>query len=246
MNGGLMISGNAPDKPYWQFRMLAAIARTAGKGAVLKSLPGFLKLLIRDIKQYGLKGADNMAVMGFGSLVRSNMNMRGAFKYGGSFHTSMGSLVSIDNAVRGAKIGKQIKQRFIDDKIIFDDGADNAWGGLYEGGAYAHLEELAMYDPRDERSRTRMVDFIIETNMACIEHNCGDALNAIGPPNHLLYSPACMNYDDWQQNIKAALDPKNASDATMYTDPEFAKNPPQIATSALSRVLQEKTKLEID
>ncbi len=68
----------------------------------------------------------------------------------------MGALVSWDTAIRGAKVGKAIKDRFIERNILFDDGGDNAWGGLYEGGAYSHLEELAMYDPRDAYCRERL------------------------------------------------------------------------------------------
>ncbi|MGW8323580.1 MAG: hypothetical protein ACWGSD_18710, partial [Thermodesulfobacteriota bacterium] len=245
--GGLLLSGMSADKPVWLFRLLSAVARHAGAKLVLRSLPSFLKLLWRDIKRYGMKkGSDYMAAMTYEAMVRSGMNMRGAFKYGGSFHTSMGALISWDAAVRGAKVGMQIKKRFIEEKVIFDDGADNAWGGLYEAGAYGHLEELAMYDPRDPYCRERIVDFILETNLASIDQVCGDPINGIGLLAHSIYSPACMHYDDWQQKIKAALDPANASEANMYTDPEFAKNPPAWATEALQRVLRERTEIHVD
>jgi hypothetical protein len=223
LGGGLMLPGMSLDKLYWQTKGLAAVAKRSGSGAVLKSIPGFLKLIWRDIKLYGLKGADYLPNMVYSTMLRSHLN-----------------------AIRGAKVGEQIKRRFIEKKIIFDDGADNAWGGLYEGGAYSHLEELAMYDPRDEYCRERVIDFLVETNLACIDHVCGDPINAIGPPNHLIFSPACMNYDDWQQKIKATLDPDNLSDPFMYTDPEFAKNPPASTQNAFERVMKERVKIEID
>jgi len=245
--GGLLVNGLSPDKPVWMLRLLAAVARHAGAKAVLRSVPGFLKLIWRDVKRYGLKkGSDYLAAMSYEAMLRSGMNMRGAFKYGGSFHTSMGALVSWDASVRGAKVGMQIKKRFIEEKVIFDDGADNAWGGLYEGGAYGHLEELAMYDPRDPYCRERIVDFILETNLASIDQVCGDPINGIGPFAHSIFSPACMDYDDWQQKIKAALDPANASESNMYTDPEFARNPPAALTEASQRVLRERTEIHVD
>ena len=123
----------------------------------------------------------------------------GVFRFGGTFHTAMGSLVSWDNAVRGAKVGMQVKRKYIDDGVLFDDGADNAWGGLYEGGVYSHLEELACYD-----------------------------------------------YDRWQQKIKAALNPRNASDASFYTDPEFEKDPPPQYAKAVARVNADRAKVVID
>ncbi len=55
-----------------------------------------------------------------------------------------------------------------------------------------------------------------------------------------------MHYDDWQQKIKASLDPNDASDAMMYTDPDFAKNPPEAYTKALARIRAERAKIELD
>ena len=83
-----------------------------------------------------------------------------------------------------------------------------------------------------------------ETNMACIDYRCGDSLNAIGPPNHALYSPACMHYDEWQQKIKEALDPQNMSDAAWYTDPTYVDDPPEEAVQAMERAANDRTEIE--
>jgi len=246
LDGGLVLSGNDPAKTWWMMRAMRAVGRKIGLKAVLRSIPGLVKLMVRDIKMFGPKGADYLSVLGYEAMVRSGMNMRGAFRFGGSFHTSMGALLSWDTAIRGARVGEQIKKKFIEKKTIFDDGADNAWGGMYEGGAYSHLEELAMYDPRDQYCREHLIDFVIETNLACIEHTCGDPINGIGPSNHSILSPAIMNYDTWQQKIKAALDPKNASDASFYTDPNFAEKPGGLAEKAMERVLAERAKIVLD
>jgi len=180
----------------------------------------------------------------YGAAIRSGDNMKAAFRYGGSFHTSMGALGSLDCAVRGAIAGEQIKKSFIERGTIFDDGCDNAWGGVYEGGCFAHLEELAMYDPRDPYCREHLSDFIIETNQACIDHHLGMPINAIGPPNHIAFNSECMHYDRWQREIKAALDPANASDPSFYTDPSFQPGPSFQA--AMARVEKHRAKIVFD
>jgi glycolate oxidase len=246
VGAGLLLSGGGLDKPYWVLRALRALARKAGWKAVLASLPGFWRhVLSRQVRRHGLaRGLDRMSNTMYGAAIRSGDNMKAAFRYGGSFHTSMGALSSLDCAIRGAIAGEQIKKSFIERGTIFDDGCDNAWGGVYEGGCFAHLEELAMYDPRDPRCREELADFIIETNQACIEHRLGMPINAIGPPNHIAYSPACMNYDRWQREIKAALDPANASDPSFYTDPGFRPGPGFQA--AMERVEKNRARIVFD
>ena len=101
-----------------------------------------------------------------------------------------------------------------------------------------------MYDPRDSDCREHLSDFIIETNQACIQHRLGMPINAIGPPNHIAYSPACMDYDRWQREIKAALDPANASDPSFYTDPSFTPGPSLQA--AMERVERHRTRIVLD
>jgi glycolate oxidase len=246
LNGGILFGGYAWDKGLWALRMVSAVRRKMGTKKLLQSLPGLAKMTIKFVKKYGLAGLDYIPALGYESMIRQGMQLRGAFKYSGSFHTSMGALQCWDAAVRGAKIGEIVKRRYINDGLIFDDGADNAWGGLYEGGAYSHLEELAMYDPRDERSSQAVLNFVVETNLVSVEQRCGDPINAIGPANHVVYNESCMNYDNWQQRIKKELDPNNVSDAGFYTDPGFAENPPKGALEILERVLKNRTAVKIE
>lgn len=240
LHGGMMMSGVSPSSFYWLARMLAVLKKRIGIGDLVRSIPGLTKVYGRAIRKYGPRdGLNFLPMMMYQSLLRSNMNMRGVFRFGGSFWTAMGALVTWDNAIRGAQVGAQVKQKYIDDKVIFDDGADNAWGGLYEGGAYAHLEELCCYDPTDETCRDRVLDYIIDTNLAVIENKCGDSLNAMGPGNHMLYSPHCDNYDVWQQRIKAAVDPDNHADASLYTDPDY--QPSEHMLKCMQRVVASRS-----
>ncbi len=245
LGGGMLSNDLSPAAVGSLLRAVLTIGRRIGVAAGLRSLPALLQLLARDGQRYGWSrlGRTLPSVV-YQSLVRSGMNMRGVFRFAGTFWTAMGSLVSWDNAIRGAKVGAQVKQKYIDQGVIVDDGADNAWGGLYEGGAYAHLEELAMYDQRDPRCREGVFDYILETNLACIEHRCGDSLNAVGPPAHALFSPECMDYDRFTQRIKAELDPNNAAEARMFTDPHFV--PPQHMQASMARVTASRAPIRVD
>ncbi|RME50530.1 MAG: FAD-binding oxidoreductase [Deltaproteobacteria bacterium] len=220
--GGWLSNDLSPAGIVATLRFMRTILRQVGARRFLASLPGFVRLLLREGRRYGWhRTPEALPALIYQSVVRAGMNMRGVFRFAGTFWTAMGSLVTWDNAIRGAKVGAQVKEKYIREGAIVDDGGDNAWGGLYEGGLYAHLEELAMYDQTDPASHERIGEYVIETNLACIEHHCGDSLNAVGPPAHALFSPVCMNYDTFTQRIKAAFDPKNASEASVYTDPDF-------------------------
>jgi hypothetical protein len=241
--GGLMMVGSGLSGLYWSLRSLRAVARDIGWGPILRSLPGMASVAGGRIEGLSSENIRKQSNSLYDAFVRNGMQMRGVFRFGGTFHTAMGSLVSWDNAVRGAKVGAQVKRKYINDKVLFDDGSDNAWGGLYEGGAYSHLEELACYDPRDKHCLEHANDYCIDANMACIDHTLGDCINGVGPGNHLIYSPHCYDYDQWQQRIKAALDPNNASDPSFYTDPEFAKDPPPRYAKAVARVKADRAKV---
>lgn len=237
LNGGMIMSGLGLQSAFWMLRLIMTLRRRLGTLAILRSIPSFIGLQVRNARRHGLKrGLGLMSSIMYQALVRHNLNMRGSFRFSGSFRTSMGALVTWDNAIHGAKVGAEIKKKYIKRGILFDDGADNAWGGLYEDGAYAHLEELACYDPTDNHCQEHMLDYMVETNIACIDHKCGDSLNAIGPAMHHIYSEPCSGYDRWQQALKKSLDPANASDASYYTDPDFAAKMPERLKTVLARV----------
>jgi hypothetical protein len=53
-----------------------------------------------------------------------------------------------------------------------------------------------------------------------------------------------MDYDRWQREIKAALDPANASDPSFYTDPSFTPGPGLQA--AMARVEKNRARIVFD
>lgn len=245
LRGGSLSNDLSLSGLFQLIRFAGTFRRRVGWMALLRSLPGMLGMLVRAARRHGWARASVfLPQLVYQALLRSGMNVRGSFRFAGSFWTAMGSLVTWDNAILGAKVGEQVKQKYIKQGAILDDGGDNAWGGLYEGGAYAHLEELAMYDQTDPKCKQGVVDYILETNLACIENRCGDSLNAVGPTSHVLFSPVCMNYDRYTQRIKAEFDPKCVAESSVYTDAKFVPSPEMEAS--MKRVSSQRAAIDCD
>lgn len=244
LKGGMISSIPGKEGARWARRAMRIAARQAGLLGTLRSLPSMLKMARARATRFSVGDARVAASLGmYLNMVRSSANIRAIFRFGGSFWTSLGSLVAIDNAVWGARVGAQVKLKYIRKGVIFDDDADNAWGGLYESGHYAHLEEVAAYDPTDPTCADGVLDFVTETNLAAIDYKCGLPINAIGPAMSALFSPHCHNYDDWQRKIKSALDPRGVSDATSYVDPEYKGD--ERTSASLARVQADRAPVEM-
>ncbi len=154
----------------------------------------------------------------------------------------MGSMVSIDSAVRGAKLSERVKKKYIDKGVMFDDGADNAWGAIIESDAYGYFEQLACYDPSDPDAATGIREFTLESNLVSMEHHCGPGLFSGGPAVSALLSESCENYNDWQHRIKAVFDPANASEGSFYVDPDYV--PDERMPAELARVQADRAPLD--
>ena len=164
--------------------------------------------------------------LSFLSIVKQCNTMRGVFRLGGGFFTSLGALGSWDWCVEGAKIGEKLKQRYIDSGGLVDDGADNVWGNPYEQGTFGHLEELYMYDITDPESRKASVDYLKSVVEASKEHPLGLGLGTVdgeGSEMHNIFGPIACNYHKWLKAIKKEFDPKTASDPGFYIDPASVK-----------------------
>lgn len=155
----------------------------------------------------------------FLALMKQCFNVRGVFRAGGGFKSSLGALGSWDWCVEGAKIGEKIKKEVINKGVIVDDMADNAWGDVYEHGKYAHLEELFMYDITDPESREGARLFLKNINKVLQEYPLGIGIDSlITPPN--LFGPIACDFHIWLNAIKIAFDPNNASDPSNYMRPK--------------------------
>jgi hypothetical protein len=221
-----------------QLGWVRATAKSVGLPKMVQSVPGFLRIVQRDVRRFGWRrGLVGLPAISYQSTVRMGSMIRAIFRFAGTFWTAMGALTTWDNAIRGCKVGEQVKHKYIREGVIA------AWGGLYEGGAYSHLEEICQYDQRDKERSDRILEYIFETNLACIENHCGDSLNAVAPPSHVMYSPACMDYDKYTQRIKAVFDPNDAADGSGYTDPHY--KPDARALQAIKAALSNRAPIEI-
>ncbi len=163
----------------------------------------------------------------FMAVAKQCNTMRGVFRAGGGFFTSLGALGSWDWCVEGAKVGMQLKQKEIESGGIVDDGAENVWGTPYECGTFSHLEELYMYDIADPESRKSSVRYLKSIPEAAKKFPLGLGLGTIdseGSNMHNIFGPIACNYQRWLKKIKQAFDPNTASDPGFYIDPKVVKD----------------------
>ena len=168
-----------------------------------------------------------LKAMLFMAIAKQCNTMRGVFRAGGGFFTSLGALGSWDWCVEGAKIGKKLKQKEIETGGIVDDGADNVWGLPYENGTFSHLEELYMYDITDPESRKASVRYLKSIAEASQKCPLGLGLGTVdseGSVMHNIFGPIASNYHRWLKAIKSAFDPNTASDPGFYIDPKLVKD----------------------
>ena len=244
LDGGMIANLPPAQYTYWFARFVRTLSRRVSARVLLRSTPGTLKVFAKLGKHFGLRGLPTaISSLTFESATRSGMNMRGIFRFGGSFWTAMGSLVSWDTAIKGARIGAQVKKKYIERGQFFDDGADNAWGGLYENGAYSHLEELACYDPDEKDSGDTAIGYIFETNLASAEHFLSLPLNAVGPQASAFFGPNCGNYHEWQIKIKQAYDPNDASEGSSYVVPDY--KPGGVLKNLAMAVLSDRAEIDL-
>ncbi|NIN00953.1 MAG: FAD-binding protein [candidate division Zixibacteria bacterium] len=148
------------------------------------------------------------------------------FRMGGNFFTAFGGDEAINCTVEQARIGEEIKRRFIAKGAILDDLGDNAWGGIYEHNLFSHTEELTLFDHRDPSHSGQVEDFAAACMNATIEHNLGGGGFAFfaGAHVHETLGPVISNYHVWQRKIKKAFDPDDISDSHYYIHAEQKKD----------------------
>ncbi len=162
-----------------------------------------------------------LKAVAFMAIVKNSQNMRGVFRAGGGFHTSLGALGSWDWCVEGAKIGENLKQKAIYAGGIVDDRADNVWGNPYEQGTFGHLEELFMYDITDQESRKAAVKYLESVVEAAKKYPLGIGLgmgDMEGATPSDIFGPITSNFHIWMKAIKYEFDPNNTSDPGTYIE----------------------------
>lgn len=196
----LILAGSSPREIEYQEKALNEILAETG---------GWIPSLAQD---------PEIQKMAFATLTKMDRQAL-IFRLAGTFHTSFGAPTAWDAAVAGAKVGEEIKKKYVAKGVIVDDGADAAWGGPYEQGRFGHLEELFMYDPSDPESAKGAVEYVAEADAAVLQESLGQPIGVLPSQAVNVYGPACFNYQDWMRRIKKAFDPNVASDPSFYVEP---------------------------
>ncbi|RZN66752.1 MAG: FAD-binding oxidoreductase [Candidatus Methanolliviera hydrocarbonicum] len=142
-----------------------------------------------------------------------------AFRYSSSFATTLGSLVAFDNAVLQSKAASEIKKQFVERGELFEDLADNPWGGIYEGSTcFGHQEEIAFFDAHDLKTHKGWYEFEKTCVQAAVDTPMGVGISALGKGD--IFGPLAGNYHIWQRKVKKAFDKEDLADSTYYITPE--------------------------
>lgn len=143
-----------------------------------------------------------------------------SFRMGGMMGTSFGTCAAFDNCVKQSRVGAELKREFIEDGKLYDDLADNAWGGMYEAsGLYGHQEELFLFDHRNPGHRRGALEYSLRACEMMRDMNFGVGLGAFmldARERDRVFGPATWDYPSWQKRIKEALDPDGLGDPRFY------------------------------
>lgn len=216
-----------------KLRWLRRQTRDLGLWAMLRSLPGLGAFIVGELRIHGwgkIRNGSPLDNAVYGRLTRADANIRTCTSFGGSFVTSMGCIVPWDVTMRSAQVTLAIRQRLIESGELWaDDGGDGDHGGMYEGGAFTHIESVVCYAPDDagQAGRTRRYNAIM--NQAALRQKLGVPITSFGPMGAHLFSAPASGYDRITQRIKACYDPRNAAEASWYTNPAFQPAPAQQA-----------------
>jgi glycolate oxidase len=190
-------AGSQPEFDYKEKVLRRITAETGGEYLPLVEEPTIRKRLVWHV-------------------VRATTGARETFRLMLSQGASFGACDTWEFAVNEAEEGARIKKKYIEAGSIIDDGADNAWGTVYEHGHMGHMDELYLSDPADPASRQAAFALMQETMQACMERALGCPQTAMGDRGHDLFGPRMNNYHLWARKIKKAFDPNGASESSNY------------------------------
>jgi FAD/FMN-containing dehydrogenase len=215
--GGVIIPMNLPMRP--------AILKIAGRLtrniadplAPLRRFP-ILQDLIQHLPFWKKLKREKQSTL-FWLLFRNANNTQAAFRPSQGMATMLGAFDTWDLAHTQAAYVAKIKQPYIKQGLILDDGGDLGSGGTFESGHLGYLEGIILYDPSKPESSLAARELVQTGVKDAIDHAMGVPIAAFGVEANQEFGPACSNYHIWLSRIKAALDPYTASDPFFYAEP---------------------------
>jgi len=214
--GGVIIPVNLPMHP--------ALLKIAGKLtknvrdplAILRKFPA-LQNWIQCLPFWKELKREKQSTL-FWLLFRNANNTQAAFRPSQGMATMLGAFDTWDLAHTQAEYVAKIKQTYIKQGLILDDGGDLGSGGTFESGHLGYLEGIILYDPGNPQSAMAARE-LVETGVRdAIDHAMGVPIAAFGVEANQVFGPACSAYHLWLARIKSALDPNTASDPFFYSE----------------------------
>lgn len=212
--GGVIIPMNIPMRP--------GLLRVAGKLtrpikdplAVLRQIP-ILQDWITHLPLGRRLLREKQSTL-FWLLFRNANNTQAAFRPSQGMTTMLGAFDTWDLAHTQAKYVAKLKQKYIREGLILDDGGDLGTGGTFEGGHLGYLEGIILYDPGNPRSTIAAGDLVRTGAADAIELALGLPIAGFGSEANEQFGPACGDYHLWLKQLKSALDPQASCDAFFY------------------------------
>ena len=215
--GGVIIPMNIPMRPAL-LRMAGKLTRRVQDPlSLLRRFP-FLQAWIQRLP-FGQKLKREKQSTLFWLLFRNANNTQAAFRPSQGMATMLGAFDTWDLAHTQAEYVAQVKQKYIREGLILDDGGDLGTGGTFESGHLGYLEGIILYDPGNPKSVIAVRDLIESGFRDAIDQAMGIPIAAFGAQANELFGPACSDYHVWLRRVKAALDPHTASDPFFYAEP---------------------------
>jgi glycolate oxidase len=215
--GGVIIPMNLPMRP--------AVLKMAGKLtknvrdplALLRRFP-VLQDWIQHLPFWKELKREKQSTL-FWLLFRNANNTQAAFRPSQGMATMLGAFDTWDLAHTQAEYVAKIKQPYIKQGLILDDGGDLGSGGTFESGHLGYLEGIILYEPGNPQSAIAARE-LVETGVRdAINLAMGVPIAAFGVEANRTFGPACGDYHIWLSRIKSALDPNAASDPFFYAEP---------------------------
>ena len=179
-----------------------------------RKLP-FLQSLTLKLPFTGTINRQKQSVL-FWILFRNANNTQAAFRPSQGMATMLGSFDTWDLAHTQAEYVATLKQSYIKQGLILDDGGDLGSGGTFESGHLGYLEGIILYDPSNPKSSMAARELVESGIKDTIKKAMGIPIAAFGEEANSKFGPACSDYHIWLRRIKKSLDPNSASDRFFY------------------------------
>ncbi len=154
----------------------------------------------------------------FWLLFRNANNTQAAFRPSQGMATMLGAFDTWDLAHTQAEYVAKVKQPYIKEGLILDDGGDLGSGGTFESGHLGYLEGIILYNPGNPQSAIAARELVEAGIKDTIDNAMGIPIVAFGVDANLKFGPTSGSYHIWLERIKTALDPNTASDPFFYAE----------------------------